>query len=55
MLACSFVQDVVITEVLVLDCLNPWIELAKGVCTILTTDEEGDGDQVLDGWIGGSQ
>lgn len=55
MLARSFAQGFVITEALVLDGLDPWIELAEGVCTALTADEERDGGQVLDGWIGGSQ
>ena len=55
MLAGSFAQGLMITQILVLDGPNPWIQLAEGICTSLTADEEGDGGEVLDGWIGGSQ
>lgn len=55
MFAGSFAQGLVITQILVLDGLNPWVEPAKGICTGLTADEEGYGGQVLDSWVGGSQ
>ena len=55
MFAGSFAQDLVITQILVLNGLNPWVELAKGICTSLSADEKGYGGQVLDSWIGGSQ
>lgn len=44
-----------ITQTLVLDRLNSWIKFSEDICTSLTADEERDGGEVLDGWIGRSQ
>lgn len=52
MLASSLAQNLVVAEVPVKDRVDSRVELAKSFRPILTTNEERNGGEVLDGWIG---